>query len=905
MSHLKAAKELLDKVHTEYKCAKSALTKCIDGVPTRQKALTSKLQKFDEALQQLNAAHTAWVTKANLTAAQLEANPYSSQWLEGVWGDHTDLQDRADDKLSTFDDDTTPPVPTNKQKLLITNKRMESLQESIDSKIAELSLRSSDNATSGSMKVYAEMLSSVKGRLGEEFSQLLDTILTLDVANVDQRLEELEKYRRDHESTILKIELALANKQSTPNASPAIKGVEMEKSKAPTFSGRTLDYPEFKRGWKKVAGVVWDDGNQVEQIKLKVDAETRRIITRCKNMNDVWQTLDNEFAQEQDVINAVNEELKAIRLTECSSEEYIVQLRNHLPNLEDILQEVNGLEHLQNPDRVSYMAAKFDERIMHEWEYFRSKQKGTTYETFFKFLIDRYDSARSCIARRKSQTLEQIHVVRCSACLQNGHFTNNCPQSLTPSLGNDCKRCNRQVRDNIHTCPGCGRGTPKGSKIGHCLEHCGLYMAMTVDQRSDCVEKSKWCPVHLISSHDLDACNMKNDPRYICGIGGCQKHHHKSLHNSTTPFVAQINSTSSSKTSNVLLLAQTVSTVSGLINCFWDNGSTCCLIKKSAAVRLQLPGEPMHIDIETACGKKTLESAAHHVPLVDKLGQTHVITAFSVENISNHLKSIDTTNVKGEFSADMQNKWNLLDRPAGDIEILIGVNHFGLHPCELECVGNLKVMSSQFGTGYILGGFHQSIKSDNVQFDNTVQNIRLSNSHSINAISIQPSYEFFEGDVMGIQPPRRCGSCLKCKECTFRGQQMSQQEQYEYHVIESKVTHVESSQNFHVEYPFTEDPQVLPNNRSQVIKIAERTEKKLIKDGNLGRFNEEFYKMIHQNAIREISPNEMEAWAGPVHYVSNLSSNLSSGKTLPPLQYASLLTVVYLTKGECHSTASS
>ena len=70
---------------------------------------------------------------------------------------------------------------------------------------------------------------------------------------------------------------------------------------------------------------------------------------------------------------------------------------------------------------------------------------------------------------------------------------------------------------------------------------------------------------------------------------------------------------------------------------------------------------------------------------------------------------------------------------------------------------------------------------------------------------------------------------------------MSQQEQYEYHVhvIESKVTHVGSSQNFHVEYPFTKDPQVLPNNRSQVIKIAERTEKKLIKDGNLGRFNEE------------------------------------------------------------------
>ena len=38
----------------------------------------------------------------------------------------------------------------------------------------------------------------------------------------------------------------------------------MEKSKAPIFTGKTINYPEFKRGWQKVAGVVWDEGNQVE-----------------------------------------------------------------------------------------------------------------------------------------------------------------------------------------------------------------------------------------------------------------------------------------------------------------------------------------------------------------------------------------------------------------------------------------------------------------------------------------------------------------------------------------------------------------------------------------------------------------------------------------------------------------
>ena len=93
-------------------------------------------------------------------------------------------------------------------------------------------------------------------------------------------------------------------------------------------------YPEFKRGWNNVAGVVWDDGNQVEQIKLKVDNDTRRIITRCKTMVEVWKALDSEYVQEQEVVNSVDEELKSLRADDCSTAEYIVKLRNHLPNLE-------------------------------------------------------------------------------------------------------------------------------------------------------------------------------------------------------------------------------------------------------------------------------------------------------------------------------------------------------------------------------------------------------------------------------------------------------------------------------------------------------------------------------------------------------------------------------------------
>ena len=112
--------------------------------------------------------------------------------------------------------------------------------------------------------------------------------------------------------------------------------------------------------------------------------------------------LDLEFAQEQEVINAVDEELGKLLQQDCSVEEYIVKLRNHLPNLESALNAVEGLDHLQSPDRVNLLVSKFDERTLHDWDYFRSKSRGSTYDRFFNFLVDRYDACRSSLARYKS-----------------------------------------------------------------------------------------------------------------------------------------------------------------------------------------------------------------------------------------------------------------------------------------------------------------------------------------------------------------------------------------------------------------------------------------------------------------------------------------------------------------------
>ena len=50
---------------------------------------------------------------------------------------------------------------------------------------------------------------------------------------------------------------------------------------------------------------------------------------------------------------------------------------------------------------------------------------------------------------------------------------------------------------------------------------------------------------------------------------------------------------------------------------------------------------------------------------------------------------------------------------------------------------------------------------------------------SVNRVSIQPVYDYFESDDMGLVPLKRCGNCRNCKEFSFRGRMLSLKDQYE------------------------------------------------------------------------------------------------------------------------------
>ena len=165
----------------------------------------------------------------------------------------------------------------------------------------------------------------------------------------------------------------------------------------------------------------------------------------------------------------------------------------------------------------------------------------------------------------------------------------------------------------------------------------------------------------------------------------------------------------------------------GKLTTFFDNCSTCCLITHSAAERLGLTGEPVTMDITTATSTTSVDSFMYTVILLDKEGERHFVTACALENISNNIRRVDVSKVKGEFSEQVQKIWTCLeDRPHGEIDFLLGLNVCGLHPVDMEISNNLRVMSSLFGQGYLLCGSHPLINSGSIEWNETVNNIHSS-----------------------------------------------------------------------------------------------------------------------------------------------------------------------------------
>ena len=230
------------------------------------------------------------------------------------------------------------------------------------------------------------------------------------------------------------------------------------------------------------------------------------------------------------------------------------------------------------------------------------------------------------------------------------------------------------------------------------------------------------------------------------------------------------------------------------------------MIKNDLAKRLQLWGDPVTLELGTVNALTTVDTKLYCVELIDSEGRRHLIKAFGLDSISGELPTINLDGIKHEFSQEVQENWDKVQRETGEVDILIGSEVAHLHPTSFETVGKMVVKKSKFGSGWVLNGSHEGIVTSQVKFGNSVQLMR-SGCYRSNKITVTYSqqykfssveeYEFelserkfMEGEALGCEAPRRCSDCRGCSECGFRGANMSQKESLELRMMEDGITFV-------------------------------------------------------------------------------------------------------------------
>ena len=144
------------------------------------------------------------------------------------------------------------------------------------------------------------------------------------------------------------------------------------------------------------------------------------------------------------------------------------------------------------------------------------------------------------------------------------------------------------------------------------------------------------------------------------------------------------------------------------VNVMWDCGATLSLITFKVAKKLGLKGKKVNLSIVKVGAKyENIDSYEYQLPLLDKSGQVNYFNVYGIDQISSEVESINLTDIVHLFPGC---RLEDIERPSGEIHVLIGFEYAGCHPMRCSSSGNLLLMKNQFGM--CIGGAHPAVKEN-------------------------------------------------------------------------------------------------------------------------------------------------------------------------------------------------
>ena len=693
--------------------------------------------------------------------------------------------------------------------------------------------------------------------------------------------------------------------QTPSNLNPPL--VQLKRREIPRFSGKRSDWPEFKAQWQQLVvpavrnpvalasdlktacrdGLAW---KEIENISAGAPAA----------YDQMWESLCLFYDNVTLSVDAAMADLTRIKKVKEGDHEGTIEL------IRTVEKTYNQLAVLQQVDLVTNreiagVVAHLPPLLAREWaevQYqLHPNQQLRPFRHFYAFLKEkrpmlRYlaDAAHASKGEWTNNGAKPAKVYRVSAASSSP----SSPTSSSESSSSDSK-CPLHPKTDNHT-----------------IEECYAFKNMTVEKRREVVMKKKMCFVCLGLSHVRKECEKVSE------CGKCQDNHHEllclratgdrnpsqSLSGQKTPTHAFTTQNQKGESPLYAIYGVPVTSSSKKAIVFCDDGSEATFIAKSAVRKLGARKlYPTRIEMATLTSTEEVDTHIYEVTLISKAGKKHPVKAIALPEITGEAAQLD---IKVLASIFTDFDCASLQRPKGQIDILLGSDYFGLHPKhELDSNGeNLSIMEGSLGV--CVQGFHAGVKEESV-FNHSV---RVVTSHFINTMcgpshpqlsgSCQESRStlaqkesvrkeahqvstkpFLLAEDLGTTVDPRCGAC-KCGKCPLPGHTYSFREEQELKEIRENLLYDEENACWTTSYPWLVDPAQLPDNYRAALATLKSTEKRLKADPLWAeKYSMQILDMAERGVARQLTPEEMNAWTGPIFYLSHLAVENPKSTTTP------------------------
>ena len=442
----------------------------------------------------------------------------------------------------------------------------------------------------------------------------------------------------------------------------------------------------------------------------------------------------------------------------------------------------------------------------------------------------------------------------------------------------------------------------KGTFASDQLTDCPKFRRMNIDDRVKAYKAAKACRRCISWTHRVEQCT-RDTSRMHCkhktpsGDLDCKEDHATLLHlpaGSTLTLHVKLGARHSKadtkmKPTEDVMLAIVSFEIAKDINVviLLDNGSNSCLITHSLAKRLGLKGLWVDQLVELAGQKPKLMRVAYYRVPLSVNGESWDVVMVGMDRISRAPGNFDVSAAYPLFPHIEQ---GALDKPQGDIELLIGADQVRLLPGGghgENMVGNLRVFDIPFGPRKVLMGYHSDITFQNPVLSELAYNLRLANISTaprpqplcVNHVEMP---NFFEAEALPYNLPAKCKKCRECMNCAIQEEGITVKEWMEYQMLKEAVTYRPETKTIHVTYPIVGDIEEFVDNENQAKQRTDSLINSLKKKKLLEAYQAQVNDFEQRGVWKRTSRAEIDAYkagGGKVHFVGHHGVQSPSAST--------------------------